>query len=128
MMTWYLFLISLGMDFTSAHIARKAVKAKPTQGAVDGGVTHSNIVITLQVPDDANRPEVIFTSQMNNFCNNFCWHFTGMVLGCRRLLSKSRLTLFIVPVFPPIEGGPGNAEVAAGHTHITDSFGMLKYA
>ena len=42
-----LFLISLGMDFTATHVARKAFKAKSTQSGVNRGVTHSNIVTAL---------------------------------------------------------------------------------
>ena len=80
-MTWYLLLISLGVDLTPAHVARKTVKAKSTQSAVDGGVTHSNIVITLQVPDEANWPQVIFASQVDDLCNDFRRYFTGMVPG-----------------------------------------------
>jgi len=50
--TRHLFLIPLGVDFMSAHVPRKAVKAKSTQGTVDRGVTYSKIVITLQVPKE----------------------------------------------------------------------------
>ena len=83
MMTWYLFLIPLGVDFTSAHVARKTVQAQSTQSAVDGGVTHSNIMITLQVPNNANRSQVILAAQVNDLLHNFRGCFAGMVDGRR---------------------------------------------
>ena len=82
-MTRHLFLIPLGVNFTSAHIARKTVKAQSTQSSVDGGVTNPNIMITLQVPDDANRPQVILATQVNDLGNNLRGYFTGMVPGRR---------------------------------------------
>ena len=127
-MTRHLFLIFLGVDFTPAHVARKAVKAKSAQSAVNRGVTHPNIVITLQVPNDANRTQLIFASQVDDLCNDFRWHFTGMVPGSCGFVSKPRLALFIVLGLPSVEGGSGKSEVATGHTHIADLFGVFQYA
>jgi hypothetical protein len=36
--------------------------------------------------------------------------------------------MFIVLDLPSIEGGSGQAKVAAGHTDIADLFGVFQYA
>jgi hypothetical protein len=67
---------------------------------------------------------VIFAPQVNNHRNNSRWYFTGMVLRRRRFSAKPPLVKFIVLGIPSIEGGSHKTKVAAGHTDISNFFGV----
>ena len=59
-----LFAIPLGVDLAHAGAARQAVQAIAPEDSVDTGIRHLDAMIPLQVPDDADRPEMVFAPQM----------------------------------------------------------------
>jgi hypothetical protein len=62
-----LFVVTLGVDFAHADSARQSANAISTQNVSDASVRDCDALVSLQVPDDSIRPEVIFASQVKEF-------------------------------------------------------------
>ena len=55
LMTRYLFLVSLGVDFANTSAARQPAKAVAPENAINAGIGDGDGVIARQVPDDTYR-------------------------------------------------------------------------
>lgn len=61
-----LLVVTLGVDFAHARSARQATNAIAAQNARYASVGYCDAVITRQIPDDPDRPKVIFATQVKD--------------------------------------------------------------
>ena len=85
-------------------------------------------MIARQVPDDADWPQVISLTQMEDFLDNLGRRSVLGVLRDWLLAGQSRLTVLLQSCLPPIETGPANAEVPAGSSDMPGLFSMPQNA
>ena len=57
---WNLLLISFGVKLSHACASGQSLEAIAPENAVNPGIRDLDVVIARQVPDDPDRPEVIF--------------------------------------------------------------------
>jgi hypothetical protein len=62
-----LFAISPGVDLAHPGAERQAVQTNAPEDSVDTGIRHLDAMIALQVPDDADWPEMVFAPQLQDF-------------------------------------------------------------
>jgi hypothetical protein len=108
-MAWHLFVVTLGVEFAHARSARQAANTIAAQNACNACVGDSDVVITRQVPNDPDRAEVVFASQVKDLVDDL-W---------RRLVSRIfRNRLFV--------DQPGFAALV-GFAYITDLLSIAQH-
>jgi|GEM_PF-6126834 len=76
-------------------------------------------MIPLQIPDDADRPEMVFAAQMQDFLRNCLRRPVRMVVQNRSLIGQSGLAMICEGMTPSIETGSPDPEVSAGLADVT---------
>ena len=70
LMTRYLFLVSLGVDFANTRAARQPAKTVAPENAINAGIGDGDGVIALQVPDDAYRSKPVGRTQVQHLLDD----------------------------------------------------------
>jgi hypothetical protein len=76
----------------------------PLADAVNGGVGRLDVVIALQVPDDANRPHVVCPTQVKDFLDDVIGCLVRVVVRTAPAARESGFAELAVPVSPEVEG------------------------
>ena len=113
-MTWHLFVVALGMDFADARSARQSADAVAPEDTRHTCVGDLNVVVARQIPDDPDRPEVVFAAQVKDLVDDLGRGLVGRVLGDRFGIDQPNFAVLVVSGFPAVETSPAHAEVSAG--------------
>src|SRR5262249_41635074 len=100
----HLFLIPLREDGTLPGIAWQAVEAVAQQHGADAAGRDRDVVVALQVPSDAQRPEMISAAQMKDLLLGLLGRPELWVFGAGLAIDQAGLTLFSERSFPLIKG------------------------
>jgi hypothetical protein len=95
LMARHLLLVSLGVNFAQPGAARKSADAIALQNAVNTNTGYFDVVITGEIPHDADWPEMISLPQVQDLLNNSCRGLMGM-RSCDRP-SADEANLAILP-------------------------------
>ena len=95
---------------------------------VHAGVRDSEPMIALQIPDNADWPEVIFAAQMQDFLRDCLWRPVRMVVRNRSLVGQPRLAVICKGMTPSIEAGSPDPEVSAGLADVTRRRSVIQNA
>ena len=79
-MSRHLLLIAFGVQFAHACASGQSVEAVTLQDAVDPSIGDFDAVITRQIPNDPDRPQVILAAQIQNFFDDLSRGLIGRVL------------------------------------------------
>jgi len=83
-------------------------------------------MIALQIPDDPDRSEMIFASEVKDLLFDLRRHFIRVFVRHRPATSQTRLTGLRVGFAPSIECCSSNPEIPARLAYITDLVSMLQ--
>jgi hypothetical protein len=83
MMAEHLLVIALGADLAHARSVRQAANAVAPEDTRHACVGDLNVVVARQIPDDPNRPEVVFAAQVKDLIDDLGRGLVGGVLGDR---------------------------------------------
>ena len=84
-------------------------------------------MVARQVPDDPDRPEVIFAAQVKDLVDDLEWRLIGRVLRDGLGVDQPGFAALRVGCPPAIEARSPHAEVSAGPGHITDLLSMAQH-
>jgi hypothetical protein len=90
-----------------------------------GRIGDPDAVIPLQVPDDALRPHVIRTADVQDLVRDLCWRLVGVAVGNAPPAREPLVAELAISAPPEAEGRPRNPEVSTGLSHIPDLLGTL---
>jgi hypothetical protein len=85
--------VALGMESSASLLGRQAVQSLASQDPRYGAVTEVNAVVSLQIPDDAPRPQMVGATQIEDLLLDFRWGPVRMALGDGLLRDKTRLSV-----------------------------------
>jgi len=72
-----MFLITISVKFAHPRTPWKPVEAIAPQNAVNPSIRDFYAVVALQLPNNPNRPEVIFTTKIKDFLDDLGWCLIG---------------------------------------------------
>lgn len=75
-----LFVIALGVDLAHPGAAREPVQPVALEDPVDAGIRDCDAVIALQIPDDPDRPQMVFAPEMQHLLSNFRRYLVWMAM------------------------------------------------
>jgi hypothetical protein len=73
-------LVSMSMHGSSPHSVGKPVEAMSLAHAIDGCVGSSDVMVSLQVPNDAYRPHVVRAAEIQDLLDDLVRSLVGMVV------------------------------------------------
>lgn len=125
-----LLFVAAGVERPTANSRGKASHAMTNQDPIDACKGNSDSVVSLQVPDNSLRPEVILGSELQDFVYGLLGNRPWMLPGYRPIPRRSRFPLDIVAPFPLVIGSSWNGERPAGLGHVIPclSLAYLKVA
>jgi hypothetical protein len=98
MMTRNLLLITLGVQLPHARASGQPVEAVAPENAIDPGVRNFDVVISRQISDDPDRPQVIFATKIQDLLDNLGRCLIGRVLRNRFGVLETGFTMLLVCV------------------------------
>jgi hypothetical protein len=107
-MTGHLLGVAMGMHRTSPHSARKPVHPMPAQDAVHAGIGDLHPVVALEIPDDANGPQVVGAAQMEDLLDNLGRRTQLEVDRTRLLVHQTLIPVGLVGLLPEVERRPAS--------------------
>lgn len=122
---WNLFFVAMGVH-SPPHSAGKASQAVSPTDSVDGCIRGLDLMVALEVPDDADWPHVVGTAQVKDPIYDFLRILVWVVMANRPAADQSLLPEFSVSTSPDVEGRSGDSEVAAGLSDVPDLLCTLK--
>src|SRR5260221_10105160 len=93
------------------------------EDAVNTGVRNLDAVVAGEIPNDADRPEVVGLPQMENLLGNFRRRLVGGFLRNWLGIDEGRLTAGSIGRLPAVEAGSPDAKIAARPGDLT---GLLR--
>lgn len=82
-MAWDLFVVAFCVDFSHARSARQPAHAIALEDSADACFGNCDVVIAREIPDDADRPEVIRAAQMQDLVGDLRRCPVDRILGDR---------------------------------------------
>ena len=83
-------------------------------------------MVTLQIPDNPNRPEVVLAPQMQNLLDNLVRCPVGVVSGDWLGIAETVFTVLAIGLSPSIEAGAPDPEISTGDGHAADLVSVVK--
>lgn len=122
-----LLVVALGVDFAHARSARQPANAIAAQNARYASVGYCDAVITRQVPDGPDRPDVIFATQVKDFVDDLGQRLVGRVLRNGLGVDQPGFAALVVSGLPAVEACTSHAKVSAGLGHMASLLGMAQH-
>ena len=123
-----LFLIPDGVNFAQPRSAWQLAYPIAFEDTINTCAIYLDVMVAGEIPDDANRPEMVSLAQMHNLLDNFWRCSVDRVLGNRLLVDQSSFTGVFIQSFPTVKANPCNAEVSAGFNSTAKLFCMVENA
>jgi len=108
-----LLLIAKGVHRPPADPVREPVHPVALERPVHRGIADPDAVVALQVPDDADGPQVVGPPQVEDLLHDRGGRGLGVGVGAGWLVDQPRLALPLIGRPPHVEQRPRDAEVAA---------------
>lgn len=102
-MTWHLFVVTLGVDFAHARSARQPANTVSPENARHACVGDCDAVISRQIPDDPDRSEMIFAAQVEDFLDDLGWRLVSRVLWNGLCIDQPGFAALLVGSSPAVE-------------------------
>lgn len=125
-MPWHLLLVALGMHGAGSIGSGEQAETMAAESAVDACVGDGDGVVARQVPNDADRPEMVGLAQMKDLLDDRRRGAIGRVLWHGLFVHQALFALSAQRVFRAIETRPADPEVAAGLRNIADGIRVLE--
>ena len=119
---------ALGVDFAHTRAAGQAVHTIALEDPVDAGVRDFEPMIALEIPDDADWPEVILAAQMQDFLRDRFRRPVRMVVRHRSLIGQPGLAVVCEGMTPSVEAGSPDPEISTGLADVTRRRGVIQNA
>ena len=127
-MTRNLFLVPYGVNFAKPTTVRQLVYPIALEDAVDSSTRDIDVMVTDQIPDNANWPQMIGWPR----CRTFSTTPVGVRLvgfsGIGFLLIIPASRTFFIECLPAIKSGPTNTEISASSNGTANRFSMIENA
>lgn len=98
-----LLVVALGVDFAHACSARQSANAIAAQNAGDASVGDLDVVVAREIPDDPDRPEMVFAAQIQNFLHDFGRCLVGRILRDGLCIDQPSFAALVVGSPPTVE-------------------------
>ena len=128
LMAGNLFLIPDGVNFAQPRAAWQLAYPITREDTINTCARDLDVMVAGQIPNDANRPEMVSLAQMQNLLDNFWWCSVDWVLGNWLLVDQSSFTGVFIQSFPTVKASPCNAEVPAGPGNVAIVVSMFENA
>ena len=128
MVTWHLFLVTLGVQLPHSGTSRQPVKAIAFEDTVYPRIRYFDAVVARQVPNDPDRSQVIFAAQIQDLFDNLWRRLIGRVLWNRFDILQTSFAMLLIRIPPSIKAGSPNPEIPTCFAGIADLLGMLKHS
>jgi hypothetical protein len=121
-------LVPLPGDRALARVVGQAVEAVALEDLVDAPGGDLDAVVALQVPGDADVPEVVGLAQVEDILLDVGRRAQLRVLGAGLAVDQSPLAVLLVGAPPLVKDLARNAEVAAGGRDVATLLGVVEDA
>ena len=98
-----LFLVSDGVNFAQPRSAWQLAYSIAFEDTINTCARYLDVMIAGEIPDDANRPEMLSLAQMQNLLDDSSWRSVDRVLRDRLLVDQPILTFIFIQSFPAVE-------------------------
>ena len=100
LMAWHLLLVSLGVNFAQPGAAWKSADAIALENTIDTSTGYFDVVVALQIPNNADRAEMVGLSQVQDLLNNSSRCLLGMGSCNRLFVDEANLTILLKGIAP----------------------------
>lgn len=108
-----------GVNFPAPNSTGQVVDSMSAQYSIDRCIADSNRVMSLQIPNDPYRTQVIRATQVQNLLDNLRGYCPGKRFFNGWLLYQAGLAILLVGFLPSIKRGPDQPKIAAGFPNIS---------
>ena len=104
--------VAVRVHGATSDAVRESVEAMPLADPIDGRVGCLDVVVALQVPDNAYRPHVVGPAQVQNLVHDLISRFVRVIVGAAPPTSQPLLAEFTISVPPEVAGRSRDPEVS----------------